>query len=494
VLEAPIATSAGPNEPVCGSTAILAATAPVGAETGQWTITEGSGNFADATLANTSVSGLSPGENTLKWTVSNAGCNLFDEVTINSSQINISMELPPTLCQEQFFDLSITPSGGQLTYNGTTAAITQNPLQILGEGLLPGLLDFTYMVTDGNGCTSTLTNSLQVVDQCPCSCADAFQTIEDLPSNIANEQDLLDYFAITGSEVNNKCIRVNSNLQINSSVTFRFCSLIFMPGVEVKNNGFLEIGRSHLMGCDRLWRGISNSGKMIIALSKIRDAQYAVTMNRGTTGRYTRLRQVIFSRNFVGLTNSGLGDHLYSVTSNIFDGGPLLPDFSGQDLPSNPAGGLTGILLVNGFYLAINTNIFKNLYNGIIVDAAKLDSKLNKFENIQHSITNPLYSGNNYWLSTTNSAAINILPYSSADIRGFGTTDANQIDLGETDESRNEMKLYNMLGQNVLSLTFVGNKTQIDLQAAGIASGLYFVEITNRTTNLHVKEKLVYEK
>jgi len=68
------------------------------------------------------------------------------------------------------------------------------------------------------------------------------------------------------------------------------------------------------------------------------------------------------------------------------------------------------------------------------------------------------------------------------------------IDLGETDESRNEMKLYNMLGQNVLSLTFVGNKTQIDLQAAGIASGLYFVEITNRTTNLHVKEKLVYEK
>jgi len=68
------------------------------------------------------------------------------------------------------------------------------------------------------------------------------------------------------------------------------------------------------------------------------------------------------------------------------------------------------------------------------------------------------------------------------------------IDLGEIDDSRNEMKLYNMLGQNVLSLTFVGNKTQIDLQAAGIASGLYFVEITNRTTNLHVKEKLVYEK
>ncbi len=67
---------AGPDQEVCTptSTATLAGSSVTFPASGQWTIVQGSGIFADATDPNTSVSGLAVGENIFQWTVSNGPC------------------------------------------------------------------------------------------------------------------------------------------------------------------------------------------------------------------------------------------------------------------------------------------------------------------------------------------------------------------------------------------------------------------------------------
>lgn len=64
---------AGLNQQVCQNSATLAANNP-SSGTGTWTLISGSGNFADATLFNTTISNLAPGDNILEWTISAPGC------------------------------------------------------------------------------------------------------------------------------------------------------------------------------------------------------------------------------------------------------------------------------------------------------------------------------------------------------------------------------------------------------------------------------------
>jgi len=66
------------------------------------------------------------------------------------------------------------------------------------------------------------------------------------------------------------------------------------------------------------------------------------------------------------------------------------------------------------------------------------------------------------------------------------------IDLGETDESRNEMKLYNMLGQVILSQSTKGNQNLIDFQAKALAQGIYTLQIHFPASGRTEYQKLIY--
>jgi hypothetical protein len=85
----PSTALAGIDQIICATVANLNGNVPsVG--NGVWTIVSGSGTFANANLANTSVSGLSTGTNTFRWTISNGVCApSFDEVTVNVENQNI---------------------------------------------------------------------------------------------------------------------------------------------------------------------------------------------------------------------------------------------------------------------------------------------------------------------------------------------------------------------------------------------------------------------
>ena len=77
---------AGPNQQLCtpNDEATLAANAAVAPAIGTWTVMSGTGTFADPNSPNTLVSGLSIGQNVLRWTINNGPCGTptSDNVTI----------------------------------------------------------------------------------------------------------------------------------------------------------------------------------------------------------------------------------------------------------------------------------------------------------------------------------------------------------------------------------------------------------------------------
>ena len=85
------AANAGPDQSLCtvGNTGLatttLAGNVPATPATGTWTVITGTAVFANPNSATTSVSGLSVGVNTLRWTIDNGPCTpptTFDDVVI----------------------------------------------------------------------------------------------------------------------------------------------------------------------------------------------------------------------------------------------------------------------------------------------------------------------------------------------------------------------------------------------------------------------------
>jgi|GEM_PF-818488 len=80
-----IMTSAGNDATICEDSYTLNGSLGVGLS-GTWSVVSGTGVFADANSATTTVSGLSAGANTFMWTVTDGGCSSdMDEVTITQS-------------------------------------------------------------------------------------------------------------------------------------------------------------------------------------------------------------------------------------------------------------------------------------------------------------------------------------------------------------------------------------------------------------------------
>ena len=93
--QAPTTVNAGPDQSVCGSTATLAANTPT-VGTGAWSVVSGTGTFANPNSPTTSVTGLSPGANVLRWTITSGACPAStDDVTITSASASSISALGP---------------------------------------------------------------------------------------------------------------------------------------------------------------------------------------------------------------------------------------------------------------------------------------------------------------------------------------------------------------------------------------------------------------
>ena len=115
VMNELVFASAGMDDEICGTDyPVLNGNQPGAGESGIWTVTGGSGVFLDPTIYNTSVSGLSGGENRLTWTVTRGTCSNSDDVSIYDNTPS-----PATVSSDQEICIDYTVISGNPPTTGT---------------------------------------------------------------------------------------------------------------------------------------------------------------------------------------------------------------------------------------------------------------------------------------------------------------------------------------------------------------------------------------
>lgn len=162
--------NAGADQSYCTPTtsAVLAGNAPLSPAQGTWTLVSGTGTFANSHAANTTVSGLSLGENKFRWSISNGPCPLNppqDEVSIfiyNGAAAPANAGPDQQLCTPATGTTlagnpAVFPATGQWTViagTGTFANASDPTTQV--TGLSVGVNTFRWKLNNGP-CANPLT-------------------------------------------------------------------------------------------------------------------------------------------------------------------------------------------------------------------------------------------------------------------------------------------------------------------------------------------------
>ena len=165
------AANAGPDQSICSTTSSvnLTGTTPIFPATGTWSVINGSGTFSDANSPITTVSGLSVGLNTFRYTISNGPCGspTTDDVVITVFDVNAPFA---NAGADQAFCLPTTsatlggntptfPATGVWTLVSGTGTITNPTSPTSGvTGLTVGENIFRWTIN--NGTCGTITNDL----------------------------------------------------------------------------------------------------------------------------------------------------------------------------------------------------------------------------------------------------------------------------------------------------------------------------------------------
>ncbi|MDX2302653.1 MAG: PKD domain-containing protein [Microscillaceae bacterium] len=168
--EAPTVSRAGSDQDVCTPGATLNANNPL-VGIGTWTVTEGSGIVTNPNNSNSTVTGLSLGKNTFKWTINNGTC------AVSESFVNIYREDGPTVANAGVnqiicaatVTLNANPPGtgmGTWTIIAGSATVTDpnNPNSGV-TGLSPGVNTFRWTIS--NSCGNSSANVSIIRDELP---------------------------------------------------------------------------------------------------------------------------------------------------------------------------------------------------------------------------------------------------------------------------------------------------------------------------------------
>jgi len=150
----PTTANAGPDQTVCSTSTTLAANTPV-TGAGIWTVISGTGTFASPTAPNTTVSGLSVGNNIFRWTISNGTCSSsFDNVTItrDANPTTANAGADQNVCTSSSVFAGNVPAIGTGTWTliaGTgTPSVPGNATSGV-TGLTVGANTFQWTITNG---------------------------------------------------------------------------------------------------------------------------------------------------------------------------------------------------------------------------------------------------------------------------------------------------------------------------------------------------------
>lgn len=150
--------NAGPDQSVCGANATLAGQLPWPVQ-GTWSVVNGTATFANANSPATAVSGLSPGQNTLRWTVNYGSCGTTsDDVVITSydpSQPAANAGPDQSVCLPSTSvslaaNTAASPAVGTWTLvNGTGTFANANSPTTTVSGLSVGANTFRWTINNG---------------------------------------------------------------------------------------------------------------------------------------------------------------------------------------------------------------------------------------------------------------------------------------------------------------------------------------------------------
>jgi hypothetical protein len=156
-VAAPSIANAGPDQTACTTSATLAANTPV-VGTGMWTLISGTGTIASPSSPTSTVTGLTAGANTFRWTISNGPCtSSTDDIIITQAGTITTANAGPdqSVCGTSATLAGNVPTTGTGAWSlvsgtGTIASSTSATSTITGLGA--GANTFRWTISNG-ACT-----------------------------------------------------------------------------------------------------------------------------------------------------------------------------------------------------------------------------------------------------------------------------------------------------------------------------------------------------
>lgn len=169
--------NAGPDQQLCApnTSAVLNGNAVIAPATGQWTVVQGSGTFANANSPNTTVSGLGIGTNTFRWSISNGPCTpavTQDDITVlvfdpNSPAANAGPDQqicsPPFSASLQGNTPTFPATGTWTLVSGAGTIASPNSPTTAVSNLGPGTNVFRWTLSNGPCAGGITTDQVSVV-------------------------------------------------------------------------------------------------------------------------------------------------------------------------------------------------------------------------------------------------------------------------------------------------------------------------------------------
>lgn len=365
----PLVANAGPDQTICPGTP----TTLLGSATGIMCTPSYSWVPAANVICptcSTTVTSVLNAATTFTLTV-NDGCRT------SSDQVTINMLPTPTITATS--STTTICSGDPVTLTGSGAqSYVWNPGNISGNPVTVNpTANTTYTVTGtaANGCTSTATVLINVLQNC-------CQAPVQLGTNLTN------------ATVGTGSYALNQNLTTNGNVIIAGADIKIYSGISITvQSGTLTITNSgasfsHLYACQDVWAGITvmpGCTLRIVNNTMIEDAVYAT---RSIAGGAVIIRDAIFNKNFYSFDASIYQNtvHPFSVERSVFTCRMIPPGLTAAVVISTLSTYLPATMIGSysalRSYTGINATDVLQLNVGAAVTAAQ-----NYFDNMDHGIT-----------------------------------------------------------------------------------------------------------
>lgn len=234
-------------------------------------------------------------------------------------------------------------------------------------------------------------------------------------------------------------IYLNGTLHLDvNNQDFINCKWICTPGSEIIIDAATSIliRANNFSSCEKMWKGITNNGRLTIGQSHIFDAQYGITLNDLSS---LSCSGNTFDKCYTGIYSPPVSSTLKNITNTIvqngfYCNGILKPAYPGQlDYPSgfsNPliparityAGiDLNYVNLSNTGLFSPGGNVFDGIRNGIIINRGSNISSGNIIRNLKGRELNTYVPKNYSGIGILNSYTLsNIHTYNNVKNIEFG--------------------------------------------------------------------------